>query len=97
MAENTEQEGPVENSETVETTGSDLNASLDEITARCDQQTKEINKWLLFTKDFKLTIANMLEQEERLRSARADIRTQLPRTPRKPMTPMTPKTPKAFN
>ncbi|KAJ5274706.1 hypothetical protein N7505_003251 [Penicillium chrysogenum] len=70
----------------------EFNLLLDEITARCNRQTKEINKWLLYTKDFRRTIADTLEQE-RLKKQGADIRAMWSlRTPRTSRTLKTPKT-----
>ncbi|CAI7671090.1 unnamed protein product [Penicillium palitans] len=77
--------------ESINTTSSnEFNLLLDEITARCTKQAKEINKWLLYTKDFQQTIAHTLEQEK-LRKQEADIKAmrralQTSRTPRTPNT-----------
>ncbi|KAJ5162711.1 uncharacterized protein N7500_004541 [Penicillium coprophilum] len=85
--------------ESVKTTSNVFNLLLDEITARCNKQTKEINKWLQYTKDFKKTIADMLLQEK-LKKQRADTKAmRWPRTPRTPRTfriPRTPRTPRAL-
>lgn len=72
------------------TTSNEFNLLLDELTARYNKQTKEINKWLLYTKDFQQTIADTLEQDK-LRKQEADIKamTRAPRTPRTPRTPNT--------
>ncbi|KAJ5466084.1 hypothetical protein N7530_009871 [Penicillium desertorum] len=71
-------------------TSNEFNLLLDEITARCNRQTKEINKWLLYTKDFKRTIANTLEQERQKKQG-ADIRAMRSlRTPRTPPNPQNP-------
>ncbi|KAJ5184365.1 hypothetical protein N7491_007767 [Penicillium cf. griseofulvum] len=81
------EEDPVQEPESVETTSNEFNLLLDEITARCNKQTKEIDKWLLYTKDFKQTITNTLEQEK-LKKQRADIKAMkwTPGTPRTPRT-----------
>ncbi|KAJ5407124.1 hypothetical protein N7465_008408 [Penicillium sp. CMV-2018d] len=67
------------------TTSNEFNLLLDEITARCNKQTKEINTWLRYAKDFQQTIADTLEQEK-LRKQEADIKamTRAHRTPRTP-------------
>ncbi|KAJ5514998.1 hypothetical protein N7463_004550 [Penicillium fimorum] len=82
------------------TTSSKFNLLLDETTARCNKQTKEINKWLLYTKTFKQTIANTMEKEK-LKKQSADIKAmrwqpRTPRTLRTPRTSRTPRTPRAF-
>lgn len=86
MVDRQHAEFPAESSEVVET--DELNSLLNEITARCDQQTKEINKWLLYSKDFKLLIDNLLEQERLRREASTSVHI--------PMTPMTPRMPGSF-
>ncbi|KAJ5945049.1 hypothetical protein N7516_005217 [Penicillium verrucosum] len=74
----------------ITTTSNEFNLLLDEITARCNKQSKGINKWLLYTKDFQQTIADTLEKEK-LRKQEAGIKamTWAPRTPRTPRTPNT--------
>ncbi|KAJ5535121.1 hypothetical protein N7527_001375 [Penicillium freii] len=72
------------------TTSNELNLLLDEITARCNKQTKEINKWLRYANDSQQTIADTLEQEK-FRKQEADIKamTRAHITPRTPRTPNT--------
>ncbi|KAJ5409577.1 uncharacterized protein N7487_003936 [Penicillium crustosum] len=72
------------------TTSNEFNLLLDEITVRCNRQTEEIKKWLLYTKDFQQTIADTLEQEK-LRKQEADIKA-MRRALRIPQTPRTPNT-----
>ncbi|KAJ5834144.1 hypothetical protein N7447_000170 [Penicillium robsamsonii] len=85
------QEGSAESDET---TSNEFNLLLHEITARCNQQAREINKWLFYTKNFKQTIADTLEKEK-LKKQGADIKAMRwqPRTPR---TPRILRTPRAF-
>ncbi|KAJ5131172.1 uncharacterized protein N7515_007211 [Penicillium bovifimosum] len=86
MAQNSEKEPIDESSETIDTSSS-LDALLNEITTRCDRQTREINKWLGLAEDFKKATADLLERAERHRRATAEFRALFLRTPTTPFMP----------
>ncbi|KAJ5500789.1 hypothetical protein N7453_009840 [Penicillium expansum] len=67
------------------TTSNEFNLLLDEITARCNRQTKEIHKWLVYTEDLKQAITDTLEKEK-LRKQGADIKA-MKRSPQFPKHP----------
>ncbi|KAJ5774818.1 hypothetical protein N7457_009714 [Penicillium paradoxum] len=87
MAESPKPEFTTETPENLET--DEFDSLLTEVTARCEKQTEEIRKWLLYTQDFQQRIASSLEHERR---RQATERVVLPGTPMTPITPRTPRT-----
>lgn len=58
---------------------STLTTLLTEITTRCDKQTEEISKWLVYTKEFKKSIVDALERSDPVATVQA------PRSPKMPV------------